>query len=783
MLPSVAARPAPERRPLPMDPRSSAPPSPFAGLDVTVLRDLIEIVPMPMMLLDDGRRVLRANRAMCDLLGYSEQELRALPRAAALLHPDEGGDGIRASGALEDGASRPFRQRVIRKDGEVILVEGSVTSIVTPDGGFVVVEHRDVSERVASRAALEVSEARFRSVVETARSGYVMLDADGTMSFANSRFAKMFGYDPEELAGASSTILLPPDEVEVVTARRLARLRGETLATEYRARRLRKDGTEITVDIAASVLGLPGGPDRILAEMRDVTAEVEAQRALATSEARYRQLVDSARNAIITTDTSGRCVIWNQALRELTGYRDEELARMGADDLAADRMRPRVAQRPGGSPSGAPDEPPRSYETAIVTRDGSSIPVIMSVTSLHEDGEPSGSLIELVDLRDQLALRDQLIEARKSEALSTLVAGVAHDFNNLLTAIGGSVEMAANTAGDSRWLSNARQATERAADLVRQLRQFSRRERAAREPVDLARVASTAVDLALQGLDARIRLDLEVPAGLPPVRGDHGQLQQLLMNLLINSRDALDERLEQPLDDAYVPFVAVRMAAESAGSLDGEVRRVVVHVTDNGTGMPPEVRARIFDPFFTTKEVGKGTGLGLATAYSIARDHGGTLEVRSESGSGTEFMLSLPVADDLTPPTGALPSTSMPRGMRVVVVDRDAIVRDTARAILSADGYEALATERASGALELLHVWSAGADVVVLEDTGPASPARWETLERLRTEAPEAPVILASVYATETQALDQGASVLLRKPYTAQSLLAAVTRAAAPPLD
>src|SRR5690606_32558582 len=233
------------------------------------------------------------------------------------------------------------------------------------------------------------------------------------------------------------------------------------------------DGTEITVDIAVSVLSLPGQPDRVLAEMRDVTAEVAAQRALATSEARYRQLVESARNAIITTDVEGRYVLWNQALRDLTGYDDEGLRRMGAGDLTPEPKRPRATQHRGTLAAG---DVPCSYETEVVARDGTTIPVIMSVTTLHEDGRPSGALIELVDLREQLELRDQLIEARKTEALSTLVGGVAHDFNNLLTAIGGSVEMAASTAGDSRWLSNARQATERAADLVRQLRQFSRRE-------------------------------------------------------------------------------------------------------------------------------------------------------------------------------------------------------------------------------------------------------------------------------------------------------------------
>src|SRR5690606_31620031 len=153
---------------------------------------------------------------------------------------------VRASDALEDGASQQFAHRAVRKDGEVILVEGSMTSVVTPEGRFVLVEQRDVSERIASRAALEASEARFRSVVETARSGYVILDADGTMSFANGRFAEMFGYTPGELLGASGAILLPPEDREVVPARRQARLRGEVLPAEYRARRLRKDGTEIT---------------------------------------------------------------------------------------------------------------------------------------------------------------------------------------------------------------------------------------------------------------------------------------------------------------------------------------------------------------------------------------------------------------------------------------------------------------------------------------------------------------------------------------------------------
>ena len=256
--------------------------------------------------------------------------------------------------------------------------------------------------------------------------------------------------------------------------------------------------------------------------------------------------------------------------------------------------------------------------------------------------------------------------------------------------IAGGIELEMErAAGESPWLKSAHTATERAEGIVRQLLQFSRRGSPTRAPIDLVELARETVSLASETFDRRIDVRLDAPKRLPPVIGDRGQLHQVLMNLLVNARDAVTERVDVAgRDPDYRPAITVALTPRESATDDAE-RRVELVVRDNGSGIPREVQDRIFDPFFTTKEIGQGTGLGLSTAYGIVADHGGTIEVRSEPDQGATFVVLFPSAAEAARDSDSEHERAPPRRPReasVLVVDDEPDVVRYAQEVLRGAG-------------------------------------------------------------------------------------------------
>jgi two-component system cell cycle sensor histidine kinase/response regulator CckA len=510
----------------------------------------------------------------------------------------------------------------------------------------------------------------------------------------------------------------------------------------------------------------------------DETERVLAEQYLRESEQRFRAMVENAQNAIATTGPSGRYVLWNSALRSLTGYSDAEIEAMQAGDLTAPESRQRALAWPERRLAGG--DAPRTYETVLAHRSGERIPALMSVTVLRDgEGQIGGTLLEIVDLREQIALREQLARSQKTEALGTLVAGIAHDFNNLLTAMGGSLAIARDDPGEPEAWENAQLSLDRATDLVRQLLRFSRRDEPASRPVSLQDAVDEAVRLARETFDRRIAVNVSVADGDPHAQMDPGQLQQVLINLLLNARDAVMERLDADDASGYRAAIAIDVAVE-APARDGTTECIIVRVADNGGGMSEETRSRVFDPFFTTKEVGKGTGLGLSTTFGIVASHHGEIAVESSPGAGTTFTLKLPAAEADEAASHDAPeraSPAVPGEGSILVVDDEPILRDVARAALEGVGLDVEIAE--GGAEAIAAVERRRFDLVVLDVNMPR-PNGWETIDRLRAIAPELPVLMASGDSSGSEARDRGAIGLLPKPYNRRELIAAVSEALAP---
>ena len=380
----------------------------------------------------------------------------------------------------------------------------------------------------------------------------------------------------------------------------------------------------------------------------------------------------------------------------------------------------------------------------------------------------------LEDLRALAAKERQLQEAQKMEAVGQLTAGIAHNFNNMLQAITGNIDLARTEVppGALRLLDNALETGHRAAEMVRQLMVYTRQgQQLALRSIDLAVVFRDVEAICERTFDRKIRLAMEVGPEPPPVVGDGMQLEQVLLNLCINARDALEQgNVEDPLITLACEAVVV---SESAAPDARPGRYVRVRVEDNGPGMDENTRKRIFEPFFTTKDVGKGTGLGLSTALGIVQDHRGWIECDSGPAQGARFSLYLPVAEAAAPPIEEPRTASDSRGTEtVLIVDDEEMVRSTAEQMLRRRGYTTLCATDGEEGLALYKRHRDAIDVILLDHSMPRMSGR-EALRQLRAESPDVAIVIITGFPTDLGEFE-GADELLRKPFSLEALTGCV---------
>jgi signal transduction histidine kinase/CheY-like chemotaxis protein len=377
---------------------------------------------------------------------------------------------------------------------------------------------------------------------------------------------------------------------------------------------------------------------------------------------------------------------------------------------------------------------------------------------------------------------ERLRHAQKMEALGQLAGGVAHDFNNVLTGILACATAIAEEAPRGSPAEEAarviEQAGRRAAELTRQLLGFARRGKLRAAPVDVHAAVAEAARLLARTLDPRIVLVQRLEAAHATVFGDAGQLQQAILNLAVNARDALPRGGTVTFATSNVERTAADLAAHPAACPG---RYVALSVADTGAGIPPELRERIFEPFFTTKEPGRGTGMGLATVYGIATNHGGLVELESEPDRGARFTLLLPVHDGAAPPARQAAPVHLGRPARVLVVDDDPAVRAGAARALAVLRCAAEVCETGAGALAALRADPSGVDLAIV-DLGMPGMDGLATFRALRAVAPALPVVVSSGYGADGRAqevLDAGACGFLPKPWALDQLAAAISGALA----
>jgi PAS domain S-box-containing protein len=609
---------------------------------------------------------------------------------------------------------------------------------------------------------LREAERRLRAIFRAFPETLLLYDRDGRILQANPAAALTLERGYVDLIGADVRSLVAPD-LRAEFSQQLPRLdareprRNETAFVT-------PDGRRIEVEATESLVALREGP-AILCVARDIGAQRRAgkERALLTA------AVQQAGEMIVVAGIDGRIRYVNPAFESITGYSREEAIGASIDILHGEdeaEWREVLATVAKGS----------SWRGRMrrKRKDGRLYVSEGTVSPVRDESKGVAYYVGVEqDVTSEEELEEALRQAQKMEAIGTLAGGIAHDFNNLLTGILGYANLITTLAPDGEMGKMAKViegSAERCAQLTKELLGFARRGKNRNVPVDMNETVERVVHLLSRSVVGEIRLVARLEARPATVRGDPSQVEQSLMNLAINARDALAGRKEGEIVVATRTVVMDREScARHPGLKPGPC--LLVTVTDNGCGMPREVQARIFEPFFTTKPRGQGTGLGLSMTYGIVKNHGGSIGVYSEVGRGTTFNVYLPC--DTEGASGAVvgpETTEVVRGAgRILVVDDEEVVRGAAAAMLRHLGYDVVALSDGEEAVLYYRHFGDRIDLVLLDMVMPKMGGR-ECLKALREIDPNVRVVLSTGFGLNEAAqtiLDEGAIGFAQKPYRA----------------
>jgi two-component system cell cycle sensor histidine kinase/response regulator CckA len=682
----------------------------------------------------------------------------------------------------EDGSAPPVVLLTGQDDHALDVAAmraGAVDFLVKPEITPPLLERavRYAVERRRAEEALLASERRFRALVDNSPEAVSVLGAEGEITYQSAALERMMGYTAREMEGTLAFAYIHPTDLAPVTAafRALLDRPRDTIRLDYRVR-TRQGEWRVFESFAHNLLDEPGVRG-VVVNSRDVTDRRRAEAALRESETRFRTLFESAGDGMAIHDLDGRFVDVNACLCENLGYARHELLGMRMADLDLNGAAGPEAHWRALSPGRA-----ATFESAHRRRDGSVLPVEVK-SSIIELGGRRLVLAIVRDVSERRELEEQLRQAQKMEAVGRLAGGIAHDFNNLLTAIKGSAEMLLMDlplgSVHREDATEIERAAGRAAELTRQLLAFSRKQVLVPTVLDLNAAVRDMERMLRRMIGEHVELVTELDPALARVTADPGQVEQMLMNLAVNARDAMPGGGRLTIATA-----GVELGAEEARRYPYRVQPgayVRLTVSDTGTGMDEATLARIFEPFFTTKEKGRGTGLGLSTVYGIVKQSGGYVWADSRPGRGSTFTVYLPAtAAQVEPAAPRLAGGEhAPGRASVLLVEDEDAVRSLVRRILDRAGYRVVEASGPAQARTLFEEGGRRFDLLLTDVVMPGGSGR-DLARDLAAARPGLAVLFMSGY-TDDALFEQGMAAtggsLIEKPFDPEVLIRRVGEA------
>ena len=722
-------------------------------------RGVFDNVPVGLFVVSPRGTIIDANAALLNILGFAGEAMLPVKNIRDFQANKE--DTARWLGNLQrDGIIRDIEVELVRPDGRTVWLETSVR--VERDENDRVLFYQgvveDITARKTSEQVLRESEKRFSAFMDNSPVMAFLKDEEGRYVYLNEPFKKLHG----TLLGQTDEFLFPPEDARTIRdVDREVIEKNEPLESIVPAPS--GDGDQrVWMTIRFPVTD-EGGRKFVGGVAMDVTERERARETENQNEKRFRDLFESSPDAIFVEDLNGIVLDVNPAACRLHHTTREFLIGKNALDLVPPDAREEVAR---DFPKLLSEGLSR-FESVSYTEDGKSVPVAISVSKVDYMGKPA-VLLHVRDITEHKRLQEQLLHSQKMQAIGRLAGGIAHDFNNLLTAILGYNAMMLKEIAPGHPLrassEGIRQAGERAANLTRQLLAFSRKQTLRLCVLDLNVVVAEIEKLLQRLIGEHIELVAKFTTGLNRVRADRSQIEQVIINLAVNARDAMPEggrlmiRTENvTLAESRSPALAQLAAGEYA----------VLSISDSGCGMSDDVKAHLFEPFFTTKEQGQGTGLGLATCYGIIEQCGGHIICQSEIGKGTLFEIYLPrVAERVETRPSRPPADDLPGGKEtILLVEDEPVVREMGAQVLTMLGYRVLEAEDGEHALRVIEEFGKQIDLLMTDVIMPRMGGR-KLASTFRSLYPDTKVLFNSGSMEEPAGPRSGGMYFLRKPFT-----------------
>ncbi len=701
-------------------------------------------------------RFIEVNENFCRLMGYDREEI--IGNTALKINiwnkVEQRDELIRQVEA--NGQATAVDVELRKKSGEIRSVYFSMSKIVLDEEPCLISIVQDITEQ-------KQAQIQHETILKTALDGYWLVDLEGKIIEANNSYCQMIGYTREELQGMLISDIEAVETQEDVQKRisHILKKGSDRFETRHKC----KDGTTIDVEVSVNYLDIGGG--QISVFVRDITERNRAMRERLETERRYRQIVETAREGIWIIDAEAKTSFVNGMMAEMLGYGVDEMTDKSFLDFMDDEWK----ETARGYIENRRQSVAEQHDFMFRRKDGTELWTLLSTNSIiDENGEYAGALAMAMDITERRQVEEEHQKVERLESIGTLAGGIAHDFNNILTGILGNISLAIRYMKPDKdvyeRLEAAEKASLRARDLTQQLLTFATGGIPVTEAIYIDELVKEAAGFALRGSNVACRFTL--PEDLQPVEADLGQISQVITNLVINSQQAMP-------DGGIIDIVATNIEIGEKGALPlSSGNYVEIVVKDNGVGISKANLKKIFEPYFTTKE--KGSGLGLATSYSIIKKHRGHITVESRRNEGTTVRIYLPASEKPVESKEEVVEKPVYGKGKILVMDDEDIIITTLGRMLPQSGYE---VEFSRDGAEAINLYTEAKDsgkqfdAVIMDLTVPGGMGGMEAVKKLLEIDPEARVIVSSGYSTDLVIADyeeHGFSGIMTKPYSVEDL-------------